>query len=91
MLPKSYQAMGIYFDLSYIRGMVDTEPLGAAGVPLMRNEIEDTPTSDYYFTYHHSAGDTMTMMNSDDMDDNVVAIASMFFLVADLDQTLPRN
>lgn len=71
--------------------MVDTEPLGALGVPIMRNEIEDTADGAYYFSYHHSGGDTMDVMNPDDMDDNVVAIASMFFLVADLDQTLPRN
>lgn len=71
--------------------MFDTEPLGDAGVPLMRNEIKDSPSMDYYFKFHHSAGDTMDVMNADDMDDNVVAIASMFFLVADLDQTLPRN
>ena len=75
----------------YSSEMVDTKPLGDLGVPLMRNEVEDTPTSDYYFTYHHSAGDTMSVMNADDMDDNVVAVASIFFLVADLDETLPRN
>ena len=75
----------------YNSGMVDTGPLGAAGVPLMRNEIFDTTDHYYYFSYHHSAGDTMNVMNADDMDDNVVAIASMFFLVADLDETLPRN
>jgi carboxypeptidase Q len=71
--------------------MVDTTPLFDAGVPVIRNEIEDTPTNDFYFTYHHSAGDTMTIMNADDMDDNVVAIASLFYLVANLDDTFPRN
>jgi carboxypeptidase Q len=57
----------------------------------MRNLVSDNKTNDFYFTYHHSAGDSMTMMNADDMDDNVVAIASMFFLLADADETLPRN
>lgn len=71
--------------------MVDTAPLESVGVPVMRNEIADNESSDYYFTYHHSAGDSMNVMNPSDMDDNVVAIASIFFLVADLDQTLPRN
>ena len=28
-----------------------------------------------YFTYHHSGGDTMDVMDPDDMDDNVVMIA----------------
>ena len=71
--------------------MVDTGPFNSLGVPAMRNVIEDSPTKDYYFTYHHSAGDAMTMMNADDMDDNVVAMASMFYTVADWDETLPRN
>ena len=31
------------------------------------------------------------MMSADDMDDNVVAIASMFYLVADLDKSLPTD
>jgi carboxypeptidase Q len=70
---------------------VDTEPLFKAGVPVMRNLIEDTPTRDYYFRYHHSAGDTMSVMNADEMDDNVVSIASMFFLIADMKEDLPRN
>ena len=57
----------------------------------MRNLVSDNDTNDFYFTYHHSAGDSMTMMDADDMDDNVVAIASIFFLLADADETLPRN
>ena len=32
----------------------------------------------------------MTVMNPDEMDSNVVGIASMFFILADLDQTIPR-
>jgi carboxypeptidase Q len=71
--------------------MVDTEPLEAAGIPVMRNEIADNASQDYYFTYHHSAGDTMNVLNPEDMDDNVAAIASIFFLVADLEETLPRD
>ena len=29
---------------------------------MIRNLIEDTPDGKYYFTYHHSAGDSMSMM-----------------------------
>jgi len=46
---------------------------------------------DFYFTYHHSAGDSMYMMSPSDMDDNVVAIASLFYLIANADTTLPRD
>lgn len=70
---------------------VDTGPLFEKGVPTMANVIVDTPSHDYYFTYHHSAGDSMTMMNADDLDSNVVGVAAMFFILADLDNTIPRT
>jgi carboxypeptidase Q len=52
--------------------------------------IEDTPDHKFYFKYHHTAGDSMTMMNADDLDSNVVGIASFLYIIADLDQTV-RN
>jgi carboxypeptidase Q len=57
----------------------------------LKNDILDTANHDFYFTYHHSAGDAMTMMNADQLDDNAVAIASMLYIIADWDVTLPRN
>lgn len=57
----------------------------------MNNLVKDNPTNDFYFTYHHSQGDAMTMMNADDLDDNVIAVASMFYIIADMNQTIPRN
>jgi len=56
------------------------------GTPLMNNRISDNENHDFYFTYHHSAADAMTMMDANDMDDNVVAIASMMYLIADMDE-----
>ena len=58
------------------------------GTPLMRNLIDDNKTNDFYFRYHHSAGDSMSMMDADALDDNVVAIASMMYLIADNDETI---
>lgn len=51
--------------------------------------IKDTGSNDFYFTYHHTAGDSMLMMNADDLDDNVVAIASLMYLIADLNEPIP--
>jgi carboxypeptidase Q len=42
---------------------VDSGWIGDQGVPMIRNIGYDTPDSKYYFMYHHSAGDSMTMMN----------------------------
>ena len=69
---------------------VDTGPLFEKGVPTMANVIKDTPDHEYYFSYHHSAGDSMTMMNADDLDSNVVGLATMMFILADLENTIPR-
>jgi carboxypeptidase Q len=69
---------------------VDTAPLLEKGVPTMANVIEDTPDHKYYFTYHHTAGDSMNIMNPDDMDSNVLGLAVMFYILADLDSTIPR-
>jgi carboxypeptidase Q len=56
----------------------------------MSNQVIDNASNDFYFTYHHSAGDSMTMMDADDLDSNVVGVAAMFFILADLDNTIPR-
>lgn len=69
---------------------MDTEALGPLGVPRFCNIIRDTPDHSYYFRYHHSAGDSMSMMNSTEMDSNVVGIAAFLFIIADLQQTV-RN
>jgi carboxypeptidase Q len=50
--------------------------------------IADTPDHKFYFKYHHSAGDSMSMMNSDQMDLNVVGIASLLYILGDLDKSL---
>ena len=63
---------------------VDTGPLYQNGVPTMKNLIEDNESHDYYFAYHHSAGDSMTIMNADDLDSNVLGVAAMFYILADL-------
>jgi carboxypeptidase Q len=62
----------------------DVEPLSEKGVPVFNNMIEDTPDHHFYFKYHHTAADSMTMMNSDDLDSNVVGIAAFLYILADL-------
>lgn len=66
----------------------DIEELGKLGVPIFDNVIEDSPDHSFYFKYHHSAGDSMSMMDPDDMDSNVVGIAAFLYIIADLDVTV---
>jgi carboxypeptidase Q len=66
----------------------DVEPLYEKGVPIFNNMIQDTPDHSFYFKYHHTAGDSMTMMNSDDLDSNVVGIAAFLYIIADLQTTV---
>ena len=70
---------------------VDTGPLFQKGVPCMANVVQDNESHDYYFSYHHSAGDSMTVMNADDLDSNVVGLAAMMYILADLESTIPRT
>jgi carboxypeptidase Q len=71
--------------------MQDTTPLYKNGIPVVRNLVKDTPDSKFYFTYHHSAGDTVSILDKDDMDKNVAAIASLFYIIADMPDRFPRN
>ena len=57
----------------------------------MRNLVKDTDDDKFYFTYHHSAGDSMSIMNAHDMDRNVVLIAGMMYMIADLPSAIPRD
>ena len=69
---------------------VDTGPLFDVGIPVMKNVVSDTPDHKFYFTYHHSAGDSMTMMNADDLDSNVLGVAIMFYVLADMENSIPK-
>jgi carboxypeptidase Q len=66
----------------------DVDPLMQKGVPVFKNLIKDTPDHNFYFKYHHTAGDSMTMMNPDDLDSNVAGIASFLYIIADLNKTV---
>ena len=68
--------------------MIDNGPLCERGVVCFKNLIKDTEDHEYYFRYHHTAGDTMSVMDPDDMDSNVVGIASFLYIIADLDKTV---
>jgi carboxypeptidase Q len=76
---------GNYSDYGY---SADVEPLHEKGVPIFNNMVQDSPDHAFYFRYHHTAGDSMTMMNSDDMDSNVVGIASFLYILADLENSV---
>ena len=66
--------------------MVDVTPLWKLGVPALYNVIaedDDSPYQyPYYYRYHHSAGDSMTMLDADDLDSNVKGIASFMYALA---------
>ena len=70
----------------------DTETLnGVYGVPVMRNLVKDTEDQEFYFTYHHTAADSMYMMSKEDLDRNVIVIASMMYIIADLENSVGRE
>lgn len=68
-------------------GPGDPEGFVQDGVP----GVELNTADDTYFYYHHSNADTMTMMNSTNLDLCAAVYAVTAFGVADLDQMLPRK
>lgn len=69
---------------------VDTEPLYDIGIPSMANKVHDTEDNRFYFTYHHTAADSITMMSADDLDSNVLGISVLFYILADLEVSIPK-
>ena len=67
-------------------GGTDIDPWIERGVPgasLLNNNAN-------YFAYHHSNGDTMSVLNSTDMDLAAAVWAVYAYAIADLDSLLPR-
>lgn len=71
--------------------MVDTGPLHKLGIPSMSPMVAVFDDQREYFQYHHSAADTISTLNPDFMDRNVIGIASMFYAISNLPLAPPRN
>jgi carboxypeptidase Q len=64
----------------------DVTPLTQAGVPTLGLNVDTSK----YFWFHHSAGDTIAVIDRDDLARCVAAMAGMAYLLADADQPVPR-
>ncbi|CAL8070588.1 unnamed protein product [Orchesella dallaii] len=65
----------------------DITKLQALGVPGLQNNNDD----DLYFWYHHTEADTITMMDSEELDLNTALFAVSSFVLADISAKLPRD
>jgi carboxypeptidase Q len=71
----------------------DNGPLVQAGVPggsLTSTGFEVLGKPAYYFFFHHTNADTFTAIDPHGMKSSVAAFGIMSYVVADMDQTLPR-
>ncbi|ANM32125.1 hypothetical protein ABI59_06675 [Acidobacteria bacterium Mor1] len=68
-------------------GGADISPLRVHGVPLMNLRQQ----SFNYFDYHHTEADTLDKINRQNLNKNVAALAVMTWLLAEREETLPRN
>ena len=64
----------------------DIEPLAKAGVPTL-GILQDART---YFSYHHTAADTLDKIVPQELRENAAALAVMGFALANLPEPLPR-
>lgn len=67
-------------------GGADIGPIMREGVPGMGLRVDGTR----YFWYHHSASDTIDKLDPREMALSVATMAVMAYVVADLEETLPR-
>ena len=68
-------------------GGADISPLRVHGVPLMNLRQQ----SYNYFDYHHTEADTLDKIDRKNLDKNVAALAVMTWMLAEHEETLPRN
>ncbi|HUK31892.1 MAG TPA: M20/M25/M40 family metallo-hydrolase [Candidatus Acidoferrum sp.] len=64
----------------------DVEPMAVSGVPLF-GLIQDSRT---YFSYHHTAADTLDKIHPRELAENAAAMAVLSYALADMPQTLPH-
>jgi carboxypeptidase Q len=64
----------------------DVGPIIQRGVPGLALDVDDTK----YFWYHHSSGDMMTVIDRADYDKCIATMAVLAYVLADLDQPVPR-
>jgi len=67
-------------------GEADVGPILQRGVPGLALDVDDTK----YFWYHHSTADMMTVIDRDDFLKCVAMMAAMVYVLADIDQPIPR-
>jgi carboxypeptidase Q len=83
------KAVGAVAGASHVvsgEGEADVGPILQRGVPGLALDVDDTK----YFWYHHSWGDMMTMIDRGDLSRCIALMAAMAYLMADLDQPVPR-
>ncbi|MCB9832874.1 MAG: M20/M25/M40 family metallo-hydrolase [Planctomycetes bacterium] len=68
-------------------GGADISPMAADGVPL----VGYRPDSHRYFDVHHSRHDVFASVNERELELGAACMASLLYIVADLEATLPRN
>jgi len=64
----------------------DVTPLNDEGVPVMSLKVDGSK----YFWYHHTNADTFDKVDRDELNRCMAAMAIMAFVLADLDEPLPR-
>eukprot|EP01094_Clydonella_sp_ATCC50884_P016939 TRINITY_DN2865_c0_g1_i1.p1 TRINITY_DN2865_c0_g1~~TRINITY_DN2865_c0_g1_i1.p1 ORF type:complete len:466 (-),score=134.33 TRINITY_DN2865_c0_g1_i1:1368-2765(-) len=73
-------------------GGADVSPLARGGVPAAGLKVEQYYTEqDMYFWYHHTNADTPDHIDPADFNECLAAWASVAFVVADMEQNLPRK
>lgn len=85
-LARLLAPLGVEAGGNEAHGGTDVAPLTPAGVPLL--DLDQDATT--YFDNHHTANDTLDIVDAKDLDQNVAAWAAVAYAVADLPGDLGR-
>eukprot|EP01095_Lingulamoeba_sp_RSL-Kostka_P000420 TRINITY_DN10689_c0_g1_i1.p1 TRINITY_DN10689_c0_g1~~TRINITY_DN10689_c0_g1_i1.p1 ORF type:complete len:480 (+),score=146.49 TRINITY_DN10689_c0_g1_i1:25-1440(+) len=82
----------IDMDIIFSNGpAADVDPFAKAGVPSGGLRVgEFDRGNDVYFLYHHSTADTIDKVNINEFRDCIFSVASIAYVIADMENTLPR-
>ena len=73
-------------EASHPPGITDIAPMSEEGVPVL-GIMQDTRK---YYTYHHSAADTLDKVVPSELRENAAAMAVMAYALAEMKNPLPR-
>ena len=83
---KEDVSLAVEYEITKGGGGADIGPIMREGVPGMGLKVDGSR----YFWYHHTAADTIDKVDQDEFNRCIATMAVMAYVVADMEERLPR-